>query len=129
MKTKTYKIYRGRLMQEPGGVLFIGDDSRKIFFERVRVHVGKFFIPRETAFQISGHIFISRHWLKRGFSLETFAHEYGHYLQQRRLGFFPYLFRVAIPSVWSLLLNPVAHVTKRYERHATLIGKRYAHLS
>ena len=125
MTIKTFKLADGELRQKPDGVLFVGSNGSRILFEGVKVHVGTFFIPRDTAFQIAGHVFISRHWLSGGFSLVSFSHEYGHFLQQRALGSLRYVFGIALPSVWSMLTNPILHPTRRFERHATLLGKRY----
>ena len=122
----TWKFTDGTMTQQAEGALFVSNRGVRVCFHGIRVHVGNFFIPRNTAFQFMGHVFISRHWLSEGFSMEYFSHEYGHYLQQRRLGLFRYIFGIALPSVWSMFTNPVMHPAKRFERHATILGRRYA---
>ena len=121
----TWTFMDGTMTQHADGAMFVSRSGKRVFFRGIRVHVGNFFIPRDTAFQFMGNVFISRHWLSEGFSVAFFSHEYGHYLQQRRLGLLRYIFGIAIPSVWSLFKDPIMHPAKRFERHATILGRRY----
>lgn len=83
---------------------------------------GSFTLPRI--------IFLSRKYADRDLVL----HEYGHVLQARKYGFFKYMFRIAIPSVWNYWTGRAQKKYKctyyelPWEREASeLGGSRYLH--
>ena len=119
------RITGGKLERDRDATIFIGDDGRQIRFEHIHFRVGAWFIPRRVAFQWCGCIYIGRVWAASGFTLNMFAHEYGHYLQQHEMGCWRYIWRVALPSVWSVLSNPHGHLWHPVEEDATRRGMRY----
>ena len=119
-------IEDGILFRTKGGTLFrrYSDDS-EVFFPCVRAHLGGLLVAPNGAFQLWGRIFIGRRWHKDGFLLRNFAHEYGHYLQERRIGHIRYIFKIALPSLWSLIRRPLRHEKQTFEREATMLGIDY----
>ncbi|MBR1594174.1 MAG: hypothetical protein IJ692_04520 [Alloprevotella sp.] len=122
------EIEDGILRNGREGTLFRSRATGKeILFRGVRTHVGGWYMPPYAAFQLFGHIHIGRRWQKEGFCVTDYAHEYGHYLQEKSIGHLRYVFCVAIPSVWSLLRNPRRHAEKRFEQEATCLGRDFLH--
>ena len=116
-------IRGGWLTTINGGTMFTSDNGSYVFFQGIRFTTS--FALHNSAYQIFGYIHISRRWLENGFSLNHFAHEYGHYLQQKDKGLLRYLFFIAIPSLFSALKEPSAHIYKPYEVDATVRGNDY----
>jgi len=119
------QICGGGLLNTREGTLFLGYDGSRRLFRGVRVHLSRFLPFTPAAFQLCGHIFVNRRWARKSFGVRVFAHEYGHYLQQKQMGFLRYFFRVAVPSAWSVLRNPRRHALKWFEQQATEWGRAY----
>lgn len=117
-------IYGGVLHNGNGGVTFIGNDGTTCFFEGVTARTPAI-IADGTAYQFGGNINMSKKGLSTNFGIEDFAHEYGHYLQQKEMGVIDYTFQVAIPSAWNLLHDPQTHDQQPYEQGATTKGMEY----
>lgn len=123
---KPIDIEDGMLIRINGGTLFRShSDDSEVFFPGIRAHAGGLLVAPNGAFQLWGHIFIGRRWHKDGFLLHNFAHEYGHFLQERSMGHIRYFFRVALPSLWSLIRRPLRHGKKSFEREATRLGLEF----
>lgn len=82
------------------------------------------------SFTLPGIIFLSRKYADR----DLLLHEYGHVLQARKYGFFKYLFRIAVPSVWNYWTGRAQKKFKcsyyelPWEKEASeLGGSRYLH--
>ncbi len=121
----TLEIKEGTLQNMPNGVLFRSTNGRNCLFEDVRFRVGAWWIPRFTAYQFCNVVHISRTWAMQKINLALFAHEYGHLLQQKELGFWKYLWYVAVPSVWSIIRHPREHDRISIEKDATQRGMEY----
>ena len=119
------RICGGYLENTSRGTRYVGTDGRCVCFVGVRVRRGGWFVPSRVAFQFCGRIYVGRKWAGEDFSVLMIAHEYGHFLQQRELGFWRYLWRVAYPSVLSVLRDPYGHLHHPVEEDATRRGLRY----
>ena len=118
------RIADGQLVNLADGCRYLGPRGEQWFFAGVRYAVGGA-VVRDTAFQANGVVRISKGWLgdaHRPFALRDFAHEYGHYLQQRDLGWWGYYTRVALDSVTHMGPD---HYDRPYEQDATLRGAAY----
>lgn len=122
LKSSVLPITGGFLASDRGGTTFRGMDGLQLFFPGVRFST-RMVAPR-AAYQIGGTIYISRSWANSGFNLKAFAHEYGHYLQQQEWGTLYYVFKVAIPSVYSAWFFPDTHHLNWFEQDATARGNR-----
>ena len=121
---KRLEIKGGVLTNTPYGVLYEpSEGGGRILFDGARFVVG-FALP-DTAWQFSGRIMISRSWLRSGFTVRHFAHEYGHYLQQRDIGLLRYTAE-ALKSAFSLITNPRRHYARAFEEDATKRGESFA---
>lgn len=122
-------IRGGRLVTTPVGVVYEGDDGTQCLFAGVRLSVGRWCVKHGAAFQWGGTVYVSRWWVndeRVPFDVHHFAHEYGHYLQQREMGWWRYLRKVAYPSVKDLLFGPAQqHYKLPCEHDATQRGKAY----
>jgi len=116
-------ITGGFLEAGMGGTTFHGKNGMKVFFPGIRFSTNM--VAPHAAYQLGGVIYISVSWARRGFDLKAFAHEYGHFLQQQEWGILYYLFKVAIPSVFSAWFFPATHYLKSYEQDATFRGNRW----
>ena len=125
MSHKPIHIHGGTLYRTVTGTCYKGADGSHILFRGVRCHVSRWLVRPLTAYQFCGHIVIGWRWAKRDFNLRFLAHEYGHYLQQREMGTWRFLLRVALPSVWSVLRDSNRHFHQDFERDATQKGKEY----
>lgn len=94
------KINGGTLEEINGGVQYTGDDGSSCYFEGVTISTC--FVREGTAYQLFGCIHISEDWINGGFSVKNFAHEYGHYLQEKEMGIFDYIVDVAYPSAYNM---------------------------
>lgn len=121
-----FDIEDGTLRNTEEGTLFRSHATgQEVLFRGTRTHVGGWLVAPYGAFQLWGHIFIGRKWYQEGFCLRHYAHEYGHYMQECRLGHLRYLFRIALPSVWSVVRKPSRHAKKTFEQEATMLGRAY----
>ena len=125
MSHQRLSIKGGTLQRTKEGTRYEGTDGSYILFRGVRCHVSKWLARPLTAYQFYGHIVIGRRWARSSFDVQLLAHEYGHYLQQRELGLWKYLWRIALPSVFSVLRNARQHFTKDFERDASRRGRDY----
>jgi hypothetical protein len=123
MERTTLKISGGRLINAADGVCFVGDDGRVSFFRGVSFSTRG--VVRNAAYQLCGCIHISAAWAASGFNLRNFAHEYGHYIQQRRLGLWRYIWKIALPSVYSVFSDARRHAGRAFEQEATALGSEY----
>lgn len=115
----------GVLHPHAEGTLFVGRDGRTILFQGVRAKLGGT-LPN-SSFQYGGCIRIGRGW-QPTYTLWHFAHEYGHWLQRRELGFWRFQWlalRSFLSAAWELLRHSHRHFDRRYERDATTRGMRY----
>ena len=115
------RISGGTLIDTAEGVDFISDTGEITHFKGVDFSTSWVF--DDTAYQLNGTIHISKEWLKGGFDIYKFAHEYGHYLQQQDPNH-NYTLTV-IKSVYSLLTNPRNHENQPFEKDATRRGNEY----
>lgn len=120
---RLFKIQGGYLIPKETHVLFPSDKGEEIIFQGIRVSTSR--VVKNAAYQLNGVIYISKNWIKKGFSVQDFAHEYGHYLQQKELGLFKYLVKIAFPSMFSLAAKPKKHFQRPFERDATNKGNEY----
>lgn len=117
----TLCISGGTLIDTPEGVDFISDSGETTHFSGVDLSTS--WVTRNAAYQLNGTIHIGKKWLKNGFNLYDFAHEYGHYLQQRDPNH-NYLCTM-LKSVYSLLTDPKNHENQPFEIDATRRGYEY----
>lgn len=117
-------IRGGYLEEVNGGVFYYGNNGCSVFFEGVQMSISNI-IPDYTAYQFNGNIGIEEEWCNSSFTVYDFAHEYGHYLQQKEMGMLSYLFDVAIPSMYSVSTNLEEHSQQEYEQDATMRGNQY----
>lgn len=117
-------INGGYLEEVNGGVYYYGNNGCSVFFKGVQVEIGGI-VSDGTAYQMSGTIRIAEDWCNSTFNIYNFAHEYGHYLQQKEMGTLGYIIDVAIPSIYSAATNPDGHGQKPYEQDATMRGNQY----
>lgn len=120
---KVLPITGGLLAAGRRGTTFHGENGLQVFFPGIRFSTN--LVVPHAAYQLGGVIHISVTWAGRGFDLNAFAHEYGHFLQQQEWGILYYLFKVAIPSVYSAWFFPATHHLNWYEQDATLRGNRW----
>ena len=125
MRHKPQAISGGTLIATPDGTHYAGTDGTQLLLRGVQCHVSRWCVLPRTAYQLCGHIFISRRWARTTFDLTLLTHEYGHFLQQRELGLWRYLWRVALRSTFSVLRNRGQHFAQPYERDATRRGRQY----
>ncbi len=118
---RTLRIEGGTLMDTPEGVDFISDSGEITHF--IGVDLSTSWVTSNAAYQLNGTIHIGKKWLKNGFDLYDFAHEYGHYLQQQDPNH-NYTLTI-IKSVYSLLTNPKNHENQPFEKDATRRGNEY----
>lgn len=117
------RIAGGALLNLADGCLFVGDRGERCLFRGVRYSTRG--VRANTAYQANGVVRISERWLadaRQPFGLRDFAHEYGHYLQQRDYGWWDYYSRVALDSVTHLGAD---HFGRPYEADATRRGEAY----
>lgn len=117
------RIAEGALLNLADGCLFVGDGGERCLFRGVRYSTRG--VRANTAYQANGVIRISERWLSDAqcpFGLHDFAHEYGHYLQQRDYGWWDYYSRVAWDSITHLGDD---HYARPYEADATRRGAAY----
>lgn len=123
---ETIGIAGGYLQENGAGTWFYGEDGRRIFFEGVGISTSC--VMPGTAYQSGGVITIAKDWLNDSgypFNVDTFAHEYGHYLQEQEMGSYAYWKDVAVPSGYNLLTDPGSHDYMPYEQDATKRGQDY----
>ena len=118
-----WRISGGYLYEVDGGVLFCGDDDRSVWFPGVEISTH--LVAESTAYQYNGTIHISEDWLKDGFNIYDFAHEFGHYIQQYLVGDKLYYKYIAIPSMHDLYTDPEHHDEQWYEKDATDRGYKH----
>ena len=117
-------ISNGTLENMQNGVQYVGTDGTTCFFEGVNFVIGG--TLENTAYQFNGTIHIDESWLKNGFNVDNFAHEYGHHLQQQEMGTLYYFAYVAIPSVWNEWAEGGSgHSSMPYEKDADKRGSDY----
>lgn len=117
-------ISGGKLVnaRDAGGVLYKGDDGASCLFKGVSLSLGR--VVDRSAYQWNGTIHVSPGWIASGFTVNDFAHEYGHFLQQNQSGVIGYC-RIALSSMYSLATNPRNHSSRSFEREATELGRAY----
>ena len=131
------RISGGTLYNQSDGVLYQGDNGESCFFRGV-TFVTPGFVPAYTSAQYGGYIFIDKEWANNGYSVNTFMHEYGHYIQQSLYGcmsgfqytYTLYNWYVAVPSAWDLIkryfYDPgYSHDSLPCEQEATKYGQNY----
>lgn len=123
LENRALRILEGYLIPKTDHVIFRSDEGGEIVFQGVRISTSM--VVKNSAYQLNGIIYISKNWIKGGFSIQDFTHEYGHYLQQQEMGLFKYLRKVALPSIFSLLTKPKTHYHRPFERDATNKGNEY----
>lgn len=123
LKNGSLRIREGYLISKTDHVIFRSDEGWEIIFQGVRISTSM--VVKNAAYQLNSVIHISKNWIKRGFSIQDFTHEYGHYLQQQEMGLFKYLRKVAFLSVFSLITRPETHYHRPFERDATNKGNEY----
>lgn len=115
------RISGGTLIDTAAGVDFISDTKEITHFKGVDFSTS--YVFDNTAYQLNGMIHISEKWLKNGFNIYDFAHEYGHYLQQIDPNHnYPV---TMVKSFYSLLTDPENHHNQPYEKDATRRGEEY----
>ena len=118
-------INGGYLEEVNGGVYYYGNNGCSVFFEGVEIWVSNL-IRDYSAYQLNGTIGIESDWCNTSFNIYDFAHEYGHYLQQKTMGTYDYLTVVVPNSLYSATFNdPYTHSQQTYELQATLLGNEY----
>lgn len=118
-----YKIAGGTLVDTPEGVEFHSDSGIKVWFPFVDISTS--IVNEGTAYNLTGTIHIDKGWLEKGFGINDFLHEFGHYLQEIEMGFSEYVTGVAIPSMLSLLRDPESHDSQPFEQDATKRGQEF----
>lgn len=114
-------IKGGTLENMQNGVQYVGTDGTTCFFEGVNYAIGGI-VWKDSAYQLLGTIRISKSWIEDGFSVESFAHEYGHYLQQKDMSVWDYTI-LAVKSLYSSISD--GHSSKSYEQDASGRGSDY----
>ena len=115
------RISGGTLIDTAAGVDFISDTKEVTHFKGVDFSTS--WVRDDTAYQLNGTIHISEKWLKNGFTIYAFAHEYGHYLQQQDPNCnYPLM---AAESAFSELFDPENHANQPFEKDATRRGEEY----
>ena len=115
------RISGGTLIDTAAGVDFISDTKEVTHFKGVDFSTS--WVRDDTAYQLNGTIHISEKWLKNGFNIYDFAHEYGHYLQQQDPNCnYPLM---AAESAFSELFDPENHANQPFEKDATRRGEAY----
>lgn len=115
------RISGGTLIDTAAGVDFISDTKEVTHFKGVDFSTS--WVRDDTAYQLNGTIHISEKWLKNGFNIYDFAHEYGHYLQQQDPNCnYPLM---AAESAFSELFDPENHANQPFEKDATRRGEEY----
>ena len=115
------RISGGTLIDTAAGVDFISDTKEITHFKGVDFSTS--YVFDNTAYQLNGMIHISEKWLKNGFNIYDFAHEYGHYLQQQDPNY-NYL-ATMLESGFSVLTDPENHDNQPFEKDATRRGEEY----
>lgn len=115
------RISGGTLIDTAEGVDFISDTGEITHFKGVDFSTSWVF--DDTAYQLNGTIHISKEWLKDGFNIYNFAHEYGHYLQQQDPNY--NYTATMLKSMYSVLTNPGNHANQSFEKDATRRGEEY----
>lgn len=115
------RISGGTLIDTPEGVDFISDSGEITHFKGVDFSTS--WVLSDTGYQLNGTIHISKKFIKDGFNIYNFAHEYGHYLQQKDPNH-NYLF-TSVKSIYSLWKDPKNHANQPYEKDATRRGNEY----
>ncbi len=115
----TWRIYGGYLYEVEGGTLFCGDNGKFVWFPGISVSSD--WVTGGAAYQYGGTIHVDEDW--SNFDINDFAHEYGHYLQQKDKGYWSYILNVAIPSMYTAGSDPGNHSTYWYEQDATQRGE------
>ena len=117
----TLCISGGTLIETPEGVDFVSDSGEITHFAGANFSTSWVF--GNTAYQLNGTIHIGKKWLKNGFNIYNFAHEYGHYLQQQDPNY-NYTLTI-LKSLYSVLTDPKNHANKPFEKDATRRGYEY----
>ncbi|MCF0194297.1 MAG: hypothetical protein HUK00_03850 [Bacteroidaceae bacterium] len=118
------RIRDGVLEVQEGGVMYCGENGSECFFPGVtaafygRMHDRM--VPK-TAYQLNGHIGVSPSW--ETFGVMDFAHEYGHHLQQKVMGWKYYI--RGLCSMCSMVMNRAGHRDEAFEREATRLGAEF----
>lgn len=116
-------ITGGSLENVNGGVLFEGNDGINCLFTGVQWSTD--YVLNDTAYQWSGTIHISKSWISKGFNIYDFAHEFGHYLQQKEMGTVIYVKDVAYPSAKDMCRKGTDHDQLPCEVDATRRGNSF----
>lgn len=120
-------LSKGSLENMENGVQYIGKDGITCFFAGVNFSLGG--TADMTAYQLLGTIHIDPTWINdkdHPFTVEDFAHEYGHFLQELSMGTLSYLMYVALPSVLNEWLEGGSgHSEMPTEKQATEFGMDY----
>lgn len=115
------QISGGTLRQYAGGVIFTSKNGDQccafpgVKMTSVAVNGG--------AYQLLGYIGIDSDWVSNGFTIYDFAHEYGHYLQQEKYGYWEYLYHI-MPESLKTVGTP-EHKNNPVEVEATQLGEEY----
>ncbi|GAA5221283.1 hypothetical protein GCM10025777_19130 [Membranihabitans marinus] len=117
------EISGGYLEEAANGVTYYGHDGQLIFFPDIKLSAKS---VKGTAFQFLGVIHINKYWASSGFNVYDFTHEYGHFIQEKRIGSFKFLFTIGILSVCSVLYDTLTksnlHGSRWFEREASQLG-------
>lgn len=89
-------IQDGTIRNTSEGVVYLANDGKQCLFPSVRFSIKDHLGSR--AYQMRGVIHIGKAWINSDFSINHFAHEFGHYLQEVEYGKFIFFFKVGIPS-------------------------------
>ncbi|MFA5035612.1 MAG: hypothetical protein WC479_00345 [Candidatus Izemoplasmatales bacterium] len=79
-------------------------------------------IPNTTSWSIFGIMFINLGVKNDQYGIDTIKHEYGHTVQEARLGTYLYIFRIAVPSVYNCIIGTNNYYSQPWERSADWFG-------
>jgi hypothetical protein len=115
-----YVLADGVIVSNSYGSTIYYENGNCMYINNVQISTN--WVTPDAGYQWNGVIHISQ---SENWSIDGILHEYGHYIQQQEMGRWDYFWRVAIPSMWSLLTNPSNHNTKWFEVDATKKGSEY----